>query len=199
MIVEHRVFAKPCLPGGRLASGRALPPPMTPGRIVCAFDALGIAHRTYPHPPVSLSRRRRRCAAVFRTPTARASFSRTRRAGSGSHVCSRSGGSISRSWRPGRWRRVFPLAAPPISIACLGVRPGSVTPFALLNDVRHLVTPVLDAAMLECDPLNYHPLQNDRTTAISAADLLRLIYASGHVAPDRPSGRHQARAGYPGS
>ena len=63
----------------------------------------------------------------------------------------------------------------------LGVRPGSVTPFALLNDVRHLVTPVLDAAMLECHPLNYHPLENDRTTAISAADLLRLIDASGHA------------------
>jgi Ala-tRNA(Pro) deacylase len=41
--------------------------------------------------------------------------------------------------------------------------------------------PVLDAAMLQHDPLNYHPLVNDRTTAISAADLLRLIDASGHV------------------
>ena len=35
--------------------------------------------------------------------------------------------------------------------------------------------------MLEYDPLNYHPLVNDRTTAISAADLLRLIAASEHV------------------
>jgi Ala-tRNA(Pro) deacylase len=63
----------------------------------------------------------------------------------------------------------------------LGVRPGSVTPFALLNDVQHLVTPVLDAAMLHYDPLNYHPLENDRTTAISAANLLYLIDAAGHV------------------
>jgi Ala-tRNA(Pro) deacylase len=62
----------------------------------------------------------------------------------------------------------------------LGVRPGSVTPFALLNDIRHLVTPVLDAAMLAYDPLNYHPLANDRTTAISPTDLLRLIAASEH-------------------
>jgi Ala-tRNA(Pro) deacylase len=62
----------------------------------------------------------------------------------------------------------------------LGVRPGSVTPFALVNDVERFVTPVLDAAMLECDPLNYHPLANDRTTAISSDDLLRFITASGH-------------------
>jgi Ala-tRNA(Pro) deacylase len=35
--------------------------------------------------------------------------------------------------------------------------------------------------MLDRDPLNYHPLENDRTTAISPADLLRLIAASGHM------------------
>ena len=62
----------------------------------------------------------------------------------------------------------------------LGVRPGSVTPFALVNDGERLVTPVLDAAMLEHDPLNYHPLINDRTTAIASADLLRFIAACGH-------------------
>jgi len=63
----------------------------------------------------------------------------------------------------------------------LGVRPGSVTPFALVNDVTRRVTPVLDAAMLEHDPLNYHPLVNDRTTAVAPADLLRLIAACGHT------------------
>ena len=63
----------------------------------------------------------------------------------------------------------------------LGVRPGSVTPFALVNDVAHRVTPVLDAAMLNHDPLNYHPLSNDRTTAIAPPDLLRFIAACGHV------------------
>jgi Ala-tRNA(Pro) deacylase len=35
--------------------------------------------------------------------------------------------------------------------------------------------------MLQQDPLNYHPLENDRTTAVSPADLLRFIAASGHV------------------
>jgi Ala-tRNA(Pro) deacylase len=62
----------------------------------------------------------------------------------------------------------------------LGVRPGSVTPFALVNDVAHRVTPVLDLAMLDRDPLNHHPLATDRTTAIAPADLLRFIAACGH-------------------
>ncbi len=60
------------------------------------------------------------------------------------------------------------------------MRPGSVTPFALVNDVARRVTPVLDAAMLEHDPLNYHPLVNHRTTAVAPADLLRFIAACGH-------------------
>ena len=61
------------------------------------------------------------------------------------------------------------------------MRPGSVTPFALVNDVKRLVTAVLDAAMLDRDPLNYHPLETDRTTAIAPADLLRFIAASAHL------------------
>jgi len=50
--------------------------------------------------------------------------------------------------------------------------PGSVTPFALVNDVERFVTPVLDAAMLECDPLNYHPLANN-----AQPQSHRMIYA----------------------
>ncbi|WP_321344030.1 prolyl-tRNA synthetase associated domain-containing protein [Breoghania sp.] len=62
----------------------------------------------------------------------------------------------------------------------LGVTPGSVTPFALINDAGQRVTPVLDAAMMEYDTLNYHPLSNDATTSISREDLLVFVRACGH-------------------
>lgn len=62
----------------------------------------------------------------------------------------------------------------------LGVRPGSVTPFALINDTEGQVNVVLQRRMLEHDPLNYHPLSNDRTTAIRPDDLIRFIRACGH-------------------
>jgi Ala-tRNA(Pro) deacylase len=39
---------------------------------------------------------------------------------------------------------------------------------------------VLDEGMLALDPLNFHPLRNDRTTAISPDDLLRFLRATGH-------------------
>jgi Ala-tRNA(Pro) deacylase len=62
----------------------------------------------------------------------------------------------------------------------LGVKPGSVTPFALINDRERKVRVFLDAAMLREDPLNYHPLVNTKTTAIKPADLIRFIEACGH-------------------
>lgn len=63
----------------------------------------------------------------------------------------------------------------------LGVEPGSVTPFALINDGQHRVSLVLDAGMMEQPLLNFHPLRNDMTTTIAAADLRRFLAATGHV------------------
>jgi Ala-tRNA(Pro) deacylase len=62
----------------------------------------------------------------------------------------------------------------------LGVEPGSVTPFAAINDTRGQVRVVLDAAMMEHGLLNYHPLQNTMTTSIARDDLLRFLVATGH-------------------
>ncbi len=63
----------------------------------------------------------------------------------------------------------------------LGILPGAVTPFALMNDREGRVQPVLQARMLEISPLNYHPLRNDRTTAIAPEDLVRFIENCGHT------------------
>lgn len=63
--------------------------------------------------------------------------------------------------------------------AALGVRPGSVTVFALINDPEEAVTCVLDAALFARDPVNFHPLSNDATTAVSRAGLLAFLAALG--------------------
>jgi len=62
----------------------------------------------------------------------------------------------------------------------LGVVPGAVTPFALMNDREGKVSPILEARMMAMPLLNYHPLRNDRTTALSSADLLRFVRDCGH-------------------
>jgi Ala-tRNA(Pro) deacylase len=62
----------------------------------------------------------------------------------------------------------------------LGVVPGAVTPFALINDRQGQVRVAIDKAILEQDPVNCHPLGNDMTTAIAPRDLLVFIESSGH-------------------
>jgi Ala-tRNA(Pro) deacylase len=64
--------------------------------------------------------------------------------------------------------------------ATLGVEPGSVTPFAVLNDAQRRVGVVLDAAMMAHTTLNYHPLRNTMTTSIARDDLVRFLTATGH-------------------
>ena len=62
----------------------------------------------------------------------------------------------------------------------LGVTPGSVTLFSVLNDTDGLVTLILDAALLKHDIVNFHPLLNDATTAISSEDMIAFAKATGH-------------------
>lgn len=73
----------------------------------------------------------------------------------------------------------------------LGVEPGSVSPFALVNDETHVVRLALDRGLADGalagggleggEPINAHPLVNTMTTAIAPADLLRLFEATGHA------------------
>jgi Ala-tRNA(Pro) deacylase len=63
----------------------------------------------------------------------------------------------------------------------LGVTPGSVTPFAAINDAVGAVSVILDAAMMRHAVLNFHPLINTMTTSIAAADLVTFLEATGHL------------------
>lgn len=62
----------------------------------------------------------------------------------------------------------------------LGVTPGSVTPFALINDTLTRVSVVVDAAIAAAAEVNFHPLENTATTRLATADLFRFIRACGH-------------------
>lgn len=76
--------------------------------------------------------------------------------------------------------RRLSFGKPELLMEILGVEPGSVTPFGLINDKQCRVNIILDKAMMGYDILNYHPLINTASTSISAADLLTFIKACGH-------------------
>lgn len=62
----------------------------------------------------------------------------------------------------------------------LGIRPGSVTPLAIVNDEAQQVRIFLDSRMQTCAALNVHPLENTATVSISYADLLKYIAHANH-------------------
>ena len=72
------------------------------------------------------------------------------------------------------------FAKPDLMWEVLGVEPGAVTPFVILNESARNIKVVLDKKMMKEKLLNYHPLRNDATTTISASDLLKFIYAMEH-------------------
>lgn len=76
--------------------------------------------------------------------------------------------------------RRLSFGKPNLLMEVLGVEPGSVTPFGLINDSGARTNVILDRAMMDLDLLNYHPLRNDATTTIRAADLVTFIRSCGH-------------------
>jgi len=74
----------------------------------------------------------------------------------------------------------FSFGKPELLMSTLGVTPGSVTAFAVANDVEGRVSVVVDEALMAHDSMNCHPLENTATTNIACEDLLRFIRSTGH-------------------
>lgn len=73
------------------------------------------------------------------------------------------------------------FGSPEMLMEHLGVIPGAVTPFAVINDREGNVTMILDKGVLDADPVNAHPLRNDMTTALAPSGLLRFLEAEDHA------------------
>ncbi|TIX38141.1 MAG: hypothetical protein E5V36_22360, partial [Mesorhizobium sp.] len=71
---------------------------------------------------------------------------------------------------------------PEMLMELLGVVPGAVTVFGLINDTDRRVKVVLDAELMSHAVVNAHPLTNEATTSIATADLIKFVEATGHDA-----------------
>ena len=67
-----------------------------------------------------------------------------------------------------------------LMLETLGVVPGAVTPFGAINDAEQRVTVVLDAALMDHEVINAHPLVNTMTTSLKRDDLIKFLNATGH-------------------
>jgi Ala-tRNA(Pro) deacylase len=74
----------------------------------------------------------------------------------------------------------FSFGSPDLMRELLGVTPGSVTAFGVINDKEGRVTVILDAALMEHAVINAHPLVNTMTTSVSREDLVTFLESTGH-------------------
>jgi Ala-tRNA(Pro) deacylase len=63
----------------------------------------------------------------------------------------------------------------------MGIKPGSVTPFALMNDTARRTNVVLDSDMMKAGLVNFHPLHNEASTSLQAEGLLLFIKGLGYT------------------
>ena len=153
---------------------------LTPDMLFARLDALGIAHRTYSHPPVFTVEEAKSLRGTLSGGHCKSLFLKDKKGGLWLAVALEECRVDLKALADSIGAPRFSFGSAELLFAVLGVRPGSVTPFAAINDGEGRVTVVLQRAMLAHDPLNYHPLENDRTTAIAPGDLVRFLDASGH-------------------
>jgi Ala-tRNA(Pro) deacylase len=166
----------------KAAAGLAIRSAMAIGQaeLLRRLDELGIAHTTSEHPPVYTVEEAERHTGHLPGGHCKNLFLKDRKGGLWLLVClNQRRIDVNRLARALGCARLS-FGKPELLEEVLGVAPGGVTPFALINDRARRVQPILDRAMLAFERLNYHPLTNAATTTIAAADLPKFIKACGH-------------------
>jgi Ala-tRNA(Pro) deacylase len=165
--------------------------PKTPEELFAALDGLGIAHASVKHPPLFTVEQSRTLRGQIPGGHTKNLFLRDKKGALYLVVALEDAEIELKSLHrllgaSGR----FSFGSADLLREVLGVAPGSVTPFAAINDTEERVTVVLDAAMMEHATLNYHPLTNTMTTSIVRDDLVRFLDWTGHPPRiERVSGR----------
>jgi Ala-tRNA(Pro) deacylase len=155
--------------------------PATPDQLFAFLDSLGIPHPTVSHPPLFTVEQSQSLRGTIPGGHTKNLFLRDKKQAiflvtaledaeidlKGLHRL------LGASGR-------FSFGSSDLLLELLGVAPGSVTPFGVLNDTEARVTVVLDATLMEHAVINAHPLTNTMTTSIAREDLVKFLEATGH-------------------
>ncbi len=158
--------------------------PDTPESLLARLAALGLETTTTEHAPVFTVAESQALRGSLPGGHSKNLFLRPAKAGPGPHLLAvlqedrrLSVNALARAAGAGR----VEMAPAEDLRRLLGVEPGSVTPFGMVNAPPGTVRVVLDAGLLrDHEWVHFHPLVNSRTTAIRPADLLRFLADLGH-------------------
>ena len=160
------------------SSGAALP--TSPEALHARLEELGIAYKAVTHPPVFTVEQAKALRGELPGAHIKNLFLRNKKGRMWLVTCLEDREvdlkALGERLEAGR----FSFGSAERLMTYLGVRPGAVTPFAVINDKGGEVTMVLDSGVMGAGPVNCHPLVNDMTTALAPEDLLRFLEAEGH-------------------
>ncbi|MCG8694407.1 MAG: prolyl-tRNA synthetase associated domain-containing protein [Minwuiales bacterium] len=154
--------------------------PATEEQLFTRFEELGIETTTKRHPPVFTVEEAKSLRGELPGGHCKSLFLKDKKGALWLVVCLEDRRMDMKALQAAIGSGRLSFGKPDLLVEVLGVEPGSVTPFGLINDTERRVNVILDERMMGMTPLNYHPLKNDATTQITPADLERFVRACGH-------------------
>ena len=155
--------------------------PATPEDLFQKLDALGLKHATVSHPPLRTVEESRALRGQLPGGHAKNLFLKNKKGRLYLLVAEEDAEVRIKSFAKAVGAGALSFGKPDLLMETLGVIPGAVTPFALINAAPGDVEVFFDQRLLDEDPLNFHPLDNAQTTTIARDDLLAFIDALGHT------------------
>ncbi|GLQ05017.1 prolyl-tRNA synthetase associated domain-containing protein [Sneathiella chinensis] len=154
--------------------------PASPEDLFARLDQLGITHQTHHHDPVFTVEEAQAVSRDLEGGHSKNLFLKDKTGDLYLLVCLEDTPVNLKELKKKIGAKNLSFGKPELLIDTLGVEPGSVTPFSLINDGEAVVKVLLDSRMMEEKFLNFHPLINDKTTQVSSEDLVRFIESCGH-------------------
>ncbi|MEQ9123884.1 MAG: YbaK/EbsC family protein [Alphaproteobacteria bacterium] len=154
--------------------------PATPDDLFRKLDEIGVAHATVRHPPLRTVEESRAMRGTLPGGHAKNLFLKNKKDRLYLLVAEEDARVELKPFAKAVGAGNLSFGKPDLLMATLGVVPGAVTPFALLNAPPGAVSVYFDRRLLDADPLNFHPLDNSMTTTVSRDGLLAFLAALGH-------------------
>lgn len=155
--------------------------PTSPEALFARLADLGIAVTSFSHPPVHTVEEAKALRGELKGGHIKNLFLRNKKGDRHYLVVVESHKQVDlKALRGALGESTLSFASPQRLMASLGLHPGSVSPFGLINDRDKAVRVVMDRDLLACDVLNFHPNVNTATLSLSRSDFERFLEHCGH-------------------
>ena len=155
--------------------------PATPDDLFAYLAGLGIAHATVTHPPLFTVEQSQALRGTIPGGHTKNLFLKDRRDAVYLVVAPEDARVDLKTLHHKLGAGRFSFGSADLLRDLLGVEPGAVTAFGVINDTERRVSVVTDAALMENAVINCHPLVNTMTTSIARDDLVKFLIATGHA------------------